>query len=60
MDFECHKCKKENLDNPACFGDDAICAFCGAIHETEWEYINNDNIATWVVGLKEGGKLDVP
>ena len=37
-EFDCLKCKKENEVTERFFGDDIECKFCGAIHETDFDY----------------------
>ena len=50
--WDCLKCGHEN-EWESCFGDDETCKKCKIVHETDWDYLDYDSIAHWVVGIKD-------
>ena len=55
MGWTCLECDFDNEEDIPLFGDDAICKNCGAIHETDWDYIDEDSMTSWIVGIKKDG-----
>lgn len=55
MEWDCLKCGNGSEGEIPMFGDDAVCEECGAIHETDWEYIDpyEGILTSWIVRLKE-------
>ncbi len=50
MEDYCKICDSEEYLESEGFSE-ATCMKCGAVYETEMEYIDYDNIAVWIVGL---------
>lgn len=53
MSWTCMSCQHENDRDVPLFGDEAVCEKCGAIHGTDWDYVTEDSLASWIVCLSK-------
>lgn len=51
-DFVCKKCDAEFTTGEFPFGDDVTCPHCGTVFETDWDYVDEDSMAAWLVREK--------
>lgn len=49
FEYDCPECGKELQGS---FGDDVYCDECKITFETDWDYVNDDCMAAWIVGEK--------
>ena len=47
--MKCPNCETD-LEGGCSFGGDITCHECGKTYQTDWDYLDTDNIATWITG----------
>lgn len=49
FDYECPHCESEMKGS---FGDQVECLKCNIVFETEWDYIREGELASWLTGVE--------